>query len=1608
MNTQFGEYNQVLEMKEYGYGGLSDLLRRTVTSYTKKGDSLNGNNEWRALPRFISLPNISEVFDGSGNRIAYTKYEYDTNPIRPLNGSNPPPLTFCNDSYCNSITERGNLTSMKIYSDVSGTTPTGEIADSKHYNKVGNLVAYQAEVGTPIYTEYKYTSGTAYAYAEEITTGDLSSNSNSGLQIKTTGTFDFASGIVKSATDADLQTILFENDPLTWRPIRAITPTGAYTQYNFDGSARTYSNTQFTPGNEAKAKSRTFINGLGKTYRQETHAGIENGVEVWNAVEAQHDILGRTKKTSNPFRVSSATPNGVYWTEMFYDSIGRNEKTISPNGSTKYNYYNEAVRPQGASSDPGQTHRVKDPVGREKWYRTDSDGNLAEVIEANPDGDGSVATSGFLTKYSYDRLGQLLQTQQGSQIRSFKYDSLGRLTRQKMSEMKATINDAGVFVGEGNGIWSQAFTYDKLSNITSAMDARGVTTNYSRVNSSLPSYPIDPLNRLFSVSYNTNGAANVLPSPEISFVYQAAGNVTQAQFVTAAGVSTTEFGFDTFRRINQKTTTLLTRPNNPMVVNYGYDSLSRVSDVTYPTPHGIAGGTQKNLHYDFDIVGRMTNLKVDNVDYASNFVFNVNEQVTSVKIGASGANQITETYNYNGMTGLLENQKVLRGQTSLLDLSYEYQQCSCSTGGSGQITKISDNLDPNRNRKYDYDALARLKKVTGGLNQSWSQEYKYDRFGNRNEVKALGVEALRSSEPNLDVKDEQNKIVKTAVPMLPPTSQELLSGVQNEIFNDVISDKNNKSVSKESAQTQTKYLNSKTDSASVNPPATTTAFDFDNDGKADISSWQRANGMWNIIKSSNNQTVTDQFGSNGNQIAPGDYDGDGKTDEAVWIPSSGQWWIKNSSNGVVTTTQWGASGDAIVPADYDGDGKTDIAVWRPSTGSWYVIRSSNGSWFGVGFGTGLSDDIPVSADYDGDGKADIAVWRPSNGVWYVYQTSNGQVRYTSFGAAGDIPVPSDFDADGKADVAVWRPSNGFWYHIKSSNNSFSGVQWGAESFGDVPVAADYDGDRKTDIAVFRPSSGSWYILRSMDNGVTASSLGNSGHVAVPSAYIRRSSAPKGQSVEIPRDGFANLSYDQTSNRITTSGFLYDSAGNQTQSVKEDGTISKFQYDAAGRLIKVRNASNQTIATYTYGNSRERLITQNGDDNSTNRTYYAWEGGSVISEYVDSPANALKWAKSYIFMGGRLLATHEDTGSTELLQFHHSDRLGTRVVSNPATGTSFEQATLPFGTALESESTGATNRRFTSYDRSASTGMDYAVNRFYSSSQGRFTTVDPITMKAASLMNPQTLNLYAYTANDPINRTDPDGLFWGALFGFIAGFFKKTNFNFNFNYKGIPFSFGFQGHFKNVYVGIAGFNVQITGQNSIFNQFKSAGGGFSAFLFGETCGVNPLTGFPGINAVASNVEGEMRPGIGGGGFFNSRRPKNKTGIHGAIDIGFGSNSAETIITSGPQKGLPQFMFSDTIYFLLPGTIKEVGYNKGLGYYVRADHGNGIVSTYAHLAMSSSTLWTVGQTINTLKTVGLGGQSGNAQGQPQSEAHLHFIITIDGKPVDPVVFLNNACP
>ena len=78
---------------------------------------------------------------------------------------------------------------------------------------------------------------------------------------------------------------------------------------------------------------------------------------------------------------------------------------------------------------------------------------------------------------------------------------------------------------------------------------------------------------------------------------------------------------------------------------------------------------------------------------------------------------MTEEYTFDPQTGLLTNQRAQRGSDTILDLSYEYNRGGSVgnlNGKTGHLSKIVNNLDANKNRNYEYDALGRLTKATGG------------------------------------------------------------------------------------------------------------------------------------------------------------------------------------------------------------------------------------------------------------------------------------------------------------------------------------------------------------------------------------------------------------------------------------------------------------------------------------------------------------------------------------------------------------------------------------------------------------------------------------------------------------------------------------------------------------------------------------------------------------------------------------------------------------------------------------------------------------------------------------------------------------------------------
>ena len=261
-----------------------------------------------------------------------------------------------------------------------------------------------------------------------------------------------------------------------------------------------------------------------------------------------------------------------------------------------------------------------------------------------------------------------------------------------------------------------------------------------------------------------------------------------------------------------------------------------------------------------------------------------------------------------------------------------------------------------------------------------------------------------------------------------------------------------------------------------------TRFDFDGDGRADISVFRPTDRVWYLNQSTAGFAAT-QFGLSTDKITPADFDGDGKSDLAVY--RDGSWYLLRSSTGFLAV-QFGLVGDIPQPADFDGDGRAELAVYRG--GTWYTLSLTNSQVSAVQFG--IPTDKPVAADYDGDGRADYAVYR--DGIWYLLRSTQG---FTSiqFGLPTDKLVPADYDGDGKTDQAVYR--DGTWY-VLGSQTGFTTFQFGLAS--DIPAPADYDGDGRTDAAVYR--DGVWY-LRQSTAATSTVQFGQANDLPVPSAFV---------------------------------------------------------------------------------------------------------------------------------------------------------------------------------------------------------------------------------------------------------------------------------------------------------------------------------------------------------------------------------------------------------------------------------------------------------------------------------------------------------------------------
>ncbi len=234
-------------------------------------------------------------------------------------------------------------------------------------------------------------------------------------------------------------------------------------------------------------------------------------------------------------------------------------------------------------------------------------------------------------------------------------------------------------------------------------------------------------------------------------------------------------------------------------------------------------------------------------------------------------------------------------------------------------------------------------------------------------------------------------------------------------------------------------------------------------------------------------------------------------------------------------------------------------------------------------------------------------------------------------------------------------------------------------------------------------------------------------------------------------GSQSLYFNAGSNRIT--GSSYDSAGN----LLNDGSHT-YTYNGDNMIRAVDSQS-----AYVYNGEGRRVRKLVGE----NVRFVYGIGGKLIAEF-DGASGVLK--KEYIYGATGILATIEPTAvNSNGTRYTTADHLGSpRVLTNSSAGVVSRHDYMPFGEELMAGVGGRTagmgysvadgvRQKFTSHERDSESGLDFAQARFYSSSQGRFTSVDPLLASAVT-SNPQTFNRYTYVMNSPLTLVDPTGMF----------------------------------------------------------------------------------------------------------------------------------------------------------------------------------------------------------------------------------------------------------
>ncbi|KRA21044.1 hypothetical protein ASD69_07070 [Lysobacter sp. Root604] len=216
---------------------------------------------------------------------------------------------------------------------------------------------------------------------------------------------------------------------------------------------------------------------------------------------------------------------------------------------------------------------------------------------------------------------------------------------------------------------------------------------------------------------------------------------------------------------------------------------------------------------------------------------------------------------------------------------------------------------------------------------------------------------------------------------------------------------------------------------------------------------------------------------------------------------------------------------------------------------------------------------------------------------------------------------------------------------------------------------------------------------------------------------------------------------QNSGGASVIGLSYNPQGNL-----EYKNNQQYGFDYGNRLRWVAGKEN-----YRYdGHGRRSKIQK--DNGLLEWFQYSQAGQYLFSSKLT--AGGAQTTQENVYLGGSVIATIDHNWPSNTIiatKYQHTDALGSPVATTSTSGALIERTNYePYGSAINKTVDGI---GYTGHVMDGATGLTYMQQRYYDPTLGRFLSVDPVTADGNGGSN---FNRYWYANNSPYKFTDPDG------------------------------------------------------------------------------------------------------------------------------------------------------------------------------------------------------------------------------------------------------------